>query len=92
MTGYQTFPYQPGASDSLSKLAQLKIPPLTARTFLDVGCNEGFFCGYALFDGARKVLGIDINEQAINSAKRNFPGCDFSVQSWNDLSLEKNGM
>ena len=77
MTGYQTFPYRPGSSDSLNKLTQLKILPLTAKSFLDVGCNEGFFCGYALFDGARKVVGIDINEKFINSARQNFPGCDF---------------
>ncbi|ACS78899.1 class I SAM-dependent methyltransferase [Maridesulfovibrio salexigens] len=89
MIGYQTFPYRPGASDSLNKLTQLKILPLTAKTFLDVGCNEGFFCGYALFDGARKVVGIDINEQFIQSAKQNFPGCDFRVQSWNDLPSDE---
>ena len=43
MPGYQTFPYQPGSSDSLGKLTMLKIPALTAKSFLDVGCNEGFF-------------------------------------------------
>lgn len=86
MSGYQTFPYRPGSSDSLNKLTMLKIPALTAKSFLDVGCNEGFFCGYALFDGARKVVGIDLNEQAIDSAKQNFPGCNFIKQSWDSLS------
>lgn len=89
MPGYQTFPYQPGASDSLNKLTLLRIPALTAKSFLDVGCNEGFFCGYALFDGSRKVVGVDVNEQAINSAKQNFPGCNFFVQSWDDLSPDE---
>ncbi|CCO25529.1 class I SAM-dependent methyltransferase [Maridesulfovibrio hydrothermalis] len=89
MPGYQTFPYQAGSSDSLSKLTLLKLPALTGKSFLDVGCNEGFFCGYALFDGARKVVGIDVDEQAINSAKQDFPGCNFLLQSWDDLSPDK---
>ncbi len=43
MPGYQTFPYQPGSSDPLSKLTQLKIPALTAKKFFDVGAMKVVF-------------------------------------------------
>lgn len=44
---YQSFPDQAGGSHSFDKLTQLRLPPLAGRSFLDVGCNEGFFCGFA---------------------------------------------
>jgi hypothetical protein len=52
MTQYQSFPGVKGASESLAKLRALRLPSLQGKRFLDVGCNEGFFCGYARFDGA----------------------------------------
>lgn len=59
MAPYQSFPDEPGDSGSFAKLATLAMPPLSGLSFLDVGCNEGFFCGYALFDAAVRVVGID---------------------------------
>src|ERR1044072_741458 len=59
VTQYQSFPGAAGDSQSLQKLKPLHIPALKGRSFLDVGCNEGFFCGYARFDGAERVVGID---------------------------------
>lgn len=52
--GYQTFPWAKGDSASYNKLYALQIPSLKNKTFLDVGCNEGYFCGYAEFLGAKK--------------------------------------
>lgn len=85
MPGYQTFPYRSGSSNSLEKLACLALPPLVGKSFLDVGCNEGFFCGYAFFEGARKVLGIDRDAASLAAARRFFPECVFLEQDWENL-------
>nr|AHN97892.1 methyltransferase type 11 [uncultured bacterium lac146] len=85
MTQYQSFPETAGSSHSLEKLKALCLPPLKGRRFLDVGCNEGFFCGYALWDGASRSVGIDRNAAFIERAKQRFPGCEFLMQGWNEL-------
>nr|WP_298410316.1 methyltransferase domain-containing protein [uncultured Halomonas sp.] len=82
---YQSFPGVKGGSRSSEKLAALRLPPFSGKRFLDVGCNEGFFCGYAAFDGAEKVLGIDRSAVAISRAKKRFPQCEFLAQSWDAL-------
>lgn len=82
---YQSFPGLRGSSESLEKLKALCLPPLKGERFLDLGCNEGYFCGYAWFDGAIEVIGIDRSEQAIRRARARFPECRFLVQSWNHL-------
>jgi SAM-dependent methyltransferase len=82
---YQTFPSVPGDSRSLDKLRALRLPLLSGKSFLDVGCNEGFFCGFALFAGASSVIGIDRSEATIAAAKKRFPECDFRAQSWDVL-------
>jgi SAM-dependent methyltransferase len=85
MTQYQTFPGVKGASESVPKLRSLRLPSLQGKRFLDVGCNEGFFCGYAKFDGAADVVGIDRSKVAVGRARARFPDCQFLVQSWEKL-------
>lgn len=70
---------------SLEKLKSLFLPNLAGKSFLDVGCNEGFFCGYAKFNGASRVVGIDLNEAFIRRAEARFPDCEFLHQSWASL-------
>ncbi|EKO3597155.1 class I SAM-dependent methyltransferase [Vibrio metschnikovii] len=82
---YQTFPGVRGGSKSEEKLIALRLPELTNKRFLDIGCNEGFFCGYALFDGATEVVGIDYSQEAISRAKLRFPQAQFHCQSWETL-------
>ena len=82
---YQSFPGVKGGSQSLNKLTALRLPPLTGKRFLDVGCNEGFFCGYALFDGASHVTGMDRSGAAIRKAGLRFPDAEFINQSWDTL-------
>lgn len=86
---YQTFPWVKGSSESYKKLIALQLPALKGRTFLDVGCNEGFFCGYAQFLGAKKVTGIDQNPEFLAMAKTLFPECNFICQNWDLLGPEK---
>ena len=55
-----------GGSKSSEKLKALALPqlknrhseaaPLKGLSVLDIGCNEGFFCGEALKQGARRVV------------------------------------
>ena len=82
---YQSFPEVRGDSCSLDKLKALRLPPLAGKRFLDVGCNEGFFCGYALHEGASHVAGIDRSREAIRRASQRFPEACFSCQSWERL-------
>lgn len=89
MPGYQSFPYRAGDSNSPGKLARLYLPPMAGKSFLDVGCNEGYFCGFAFFDGAARVLGIDIRQDALDTARRLFPQCEFRLQSWDALAPEE---
>ncbi|GHA12378.1 class I SAM-dependent methyltransferase [Oceanisphaera arctica] len=82
---YQSFPGVKGSSTSLQKLAALRLPSLTGKRFLDVGCNEGFFCGYALFNCASQVVGMDKSAHAISKASVRFPDAEFINQSWDSL-------
>ncbi len=85
---YQNFPDASGDSDSLAKLKALRLPALAYKSFLDIGCNEGFFCGYALFDGASRVVGIDASPLYIERARARFPAADFLCQNWDVLPTE----
>lgn len=82
---YQSFPGVKGSSDSLRKLTALRLPSLAGKRCLDVGCNEGFFAGFALFDGAARVVGVDRSAAAIRKAQRRFPDAEFTQQSWETL-------
>jgi len=85
VTQYQSFPGAAGDSESNQKLVALRLPSLTGRSFLDVGCNEGFFCGFAKFDGAQRVVGLDKSAAYIDRARKRFPDCEFLQQSWDHL-------
>ncbi|WP_242102688.1 class I SAM-dependent methyltransferase [Lysobacter sp. M2-1] len=85
MAQYQSFPDATGDSRTLEKLKALRLPPLAGKRFLDVGCNEGFFCGYALFDGALRAVGIDSSALFISRARRRFPAGEFLHQGWEEL-------
>jgi SAM-dependent methyltransferase len=85
MAQYQSFPDAVGDSRTLEKLKGLKLPDLADRSFLDVGCNEGFFCGFAKFVGARRAVGLDHSELFIERARHRFPDCEFFQQGWEQL-------
>ena len=85
MTQYQSFPDAAGASRTLEKLRGLLLPSLAGQAFLDVGCNEGFFCGFARSAGASRVVGIDRSALFIERARQRFPDCEFHQQGWEQL-------
>lgn len=87
---YQTWDQNdPGHSDSWGKLTSLKLPSLDGKSFLDVGCNEGFFCAYAIANGASRVVGLDYNPDFIAEAKRRVPEAEFINNSWDALPPHK---
>lgn len=85
MAQYQSFPGAPGDSLTLDKLQKLSLPDLEDRSFLDVGCNEGFFCGYAKYLGASRSVGIDHSLAFVERARKRFPGCEFHASKWDQL-------
>src|SRR5690606_9690067 len=89
MAQYQSFPDASGASRTLEKLKALKLPVLEGRSFLDVGCNEGFFCGFARHLGATRVMGLDRSALFIDRARARFPDCEFVQAEWDRLPEER---
>jgi len=87
--GYQSLPWQQGDSHSFAKLASLHLPSLKGKSLLDVGCNTGYFCGWAVFDKSIRVMGIDNNPEAIALAKTWFQGCSFLCMSWENLPPDR---
>src|SRR3546814_2465756 len=85
MTQYQSFPDASGDSRTLEKLKALKLPELGGLGFLDVGCNEGFFCGFAKFQGASRAVGIDQSRPFIERARARFPACERSEEHTSEL-------
>ena len=55
---------------------QLKplFPPLEGKTVLDLGCGYGWHCKFAVEQGARQVLGIDLSQKMIEEARRRNSG------------------
>ena len=89
MAQYQSFPSVAGDSNTFEKLKSLLLPDFAGRSFLDVGCNEGFFCGFAKFQGASRVLGIDHSAAFLGRARIRFPDCEFRCQDWEPLPDEQ---
>ncbi len=85
MPQYQSFPDAAGDSRTLDKLKALRLPVLKGRSFLDVGCNEGFFCGFAHFAGATRSVGVDRSSDYIARARTRFPACEFHNNGWDQL-------
>lgn len=89
MNSYQSFDSS-GVSDSVAKLRAIKLPEdLAGKSFLDIGCNEGFFCIEAKRRGAARVVGIDRSSEFIARARERDPEIDFREQTWDELPDEK---
>ena len=86
---YQSFPWRAGDSRSFEKLVTLYLPELKGKSVLDVGCNAGFFCGWAAFQGAAGIRGIDSNPAFIEQARLWFEECSFACMNWEDLDAER---
>lgn len=45
------------------------LPGFTGKDVLDLGCGFGWHCRYAIENGAKSVIGIDISEKMLEKAK-----------------------
>jgi len=82
-------PEEKGMVDSNHRLERLKLPQrLDGKSVLDIGCNEGFFCGIAASLGASRIIGIDNNPEVIDFARMRYkdPAIEFRTQTWRELS------
>jgi SAM-dependent methyltransferase len=48
---------------------QQLLPDLEGKRIVDLGCGFGWFCRFALEQGAAKVLGVDISEKMLSRAR-----------------------
>jgi SAM-dependent methyltransferase len=88
-TVYQTFD-RDGASDSEAKLKAIQLPvDLHGKRFLDLGCNEGYFCFEAQRRGAERIVGIDRSAEFIGRARKRGRGIEFLNRSWTELPDER---
>lgn len=95
---YQSFSAT-GASDSKGKLEALKLDrlpnrakgdaPLSGKSVLDIGCNEGYFCIEAKRLGATRVLGIDKSKKWIELARKRSPDLEFINTDWWNIPDER---
>ena len=85
---YQSFGEERGDSDSATKLVALALPEdLAGKRFLDIGCNEGFFCLEAIRRGAAHAVGIDLDASVLERARARADGLpiDYRHGDWWDL-------
>lgn len=80
------------------KRKAIPLPDLTGKSVLDVGCDHGYWCWLAADLGARRVLGLDRNRDAMDLIWRNLSEakqrkiagvCDFANTNlgmqWHDF-------
>lgn len=64
-----------------------KLPDLSGKSILCLGCGSGEECGFLLKQGAKKVIGIDISKDLINLAKASYPKIEFHVMDAEKLAF-----
>lgn len=64
-----------------------KLPNLTGKSVLCVGCGSGEECEYISKQGAEKVVGIDISDKFVQIAKNSYPNLDFLVRDIEQLDF-----
>lgn len=55
-------------------------PDLTGKRVLDLGCGYGWHCKYAAGQGAASVLGLDLSEKMIRTARAKNAGDNITYQ------------
>lgn len=67
-----------------------KLPDLSSKTVLCVGCGTGEECDYLIKRGAKKVVGIDISSNLIEYARKSYPRIEFHVMNMEKLEFPDN--
>ena len=65
------------------------LPDFRGRQVLDLGCGYGWHCKYAAEHGAAQVLGIDLSEKMLETAREKNGGAGISYRrcAMEDLDL-----
>lgn len=74
-----------GEWDTLKQL----LPDFTGKRLLDLGCGYGWHCIYAMENGAKSALGIDISEKMLSVARRknSFPQIQYQNLPIEDIDF-----
>ena len=68
---------------------QAMLPDLSGKRIIDLGCGFGWFCRYAIEQGAKEALGIDISQNMISKAKTfsTNPNITYHISDLEELQL-----
>lgn len=68
---------------------RLMLPDFTGKRVLDLGCGYGWHCAYAMEQGAASVMGIDLSEKMLATAreKNRFPQVQYACMSIEDIDF-----
>ncbi len=68
------------------------LPPLNGKRVIDLGCGFGWFCRFAVEQGAKSALGIDISKNMIAKANTfpHNPAITYEVADLEELQLSAN--
>jgi SAM-dependent methyltransferase len=97
---FQSYSQYPRALDGLKgasewPLLRSMLPrDIKAKTILDLGCGDGWFCRWAVSRGATEVCGIDVSKNMLDrarvlSAPETYPSISFYQVDISALSLDQ---
>ena len=67
-----------------------KIPDLSGKRVLCLGCGSGEECKIIEEFGALEIVGVDISDQLIKEARQNFPNHKFLVMDAEEMTFDDN--
>ncbi|AZA99891.1 class I SAM-dependent methyltransferase [Chryseobacterium joostei] len=64
------------------------LPDFTGKKILDLGCGFGWHCRYAMENGAKSVIGIDLSEKMLTKAREinSLEGIQYERKALEDVS------
>lgn len=71
---------------------QKMLPDLRNKRVLDLGCGFGWHCGYAVENGAKSVVGVDISERMLQEARNKItsPLIEYIQMPIEDINFPEN--
>ncbi len=72
---FDAYAKMPRSTDGLKSAGEWEtfrsnLPELSGKTVLDLGCGYGWHCQYAIEQGAKSVVGIDLSEKMLSKARQ----------------------
>ncbi|PTD94027.1 hypothetical protein C9439_04820 [archaeon SCG-AAA382B04] len=84
---YEQYPTPPGLAAALLNISLLQ-GNIKDKKVIDLGCGSGILSIGAALLGAKKVIGIDLDEDAIKVAKRNAKKFDLDID-WKNKDVKE---